>query len=326
MKSYKVAGRRVLVLLVLASLLAVVPTSTTAQAQQDLLFFPQTGHFLGGAFRVFWEQRGGVGVFGYPVTDEYYRAGDSRIVQYFQRARFELVELQGPQPGILLANVGVDYVRARGYYFPPVPNPGRDTASRRFFPETGHTLQGQFKNYWDRNQGATYLGAPISEEVGESFPNGQNKRVQYFERGRLELEPDGQVSRGLLGDALAPCQQKIGRPQNLPPSGPQLEGDATYCDRPDRMPMGRAFPANALPGVRIGVEAINFDRNEEVAAWINLPNNTVRKIDGQNVADGNGRVVLAFDTRPDDQLGRWSVVIAGLKSKRQLLVSFRLAR
>jgi hypothetical protein len=45
------------------------------------------GKHLGGGFRRFWEARGGVEVFGYPITEEMEEGGIT--VQYFERARFE---------------------------------------------------------------------------------------------------------------------------------------------------------------------------------------------------------------------------------------------
>jgi hypothetical protein len=56
-------------------------------------YFPESGHTIGGAFAWFWQSRGGVAVFGYPISEELYEwdeaAGAERLVQYFERARFE---------------------------------------------------------------------------------------------------------------------------------------------------------------------------------------------------------------------------------------------
>jgi hypothetical protein len=297
-----------------------------AQTDTSQVYYPQTGHFLGGEFRVFFEQHGGVRAFGYPVTDQYIRSWDSRIVQYFERARIERVDEPGQPPYLKLGDIGTDYARLRGYSFPRVP-PVSDTRTRRYFPETGHTMEGVFKFYWDRNNGAFYFGAPISERVAEVFPDGQQKVVQYFERARLELEADGQtISRGLIGTALAPCQQKFPRPQNLPPSGPGIEGDSSECNNPQNIVMGRVFPAVTLPGARLGFEAINFEPGEKVSLWLNLPDLSVRSLPYQAVADENGYVLIGVDTRPDDPLGTWSIVGSGIKSDRLLVAPFVLTR
>jgi N-acetyl-anhydromuramyl-L-alanine amidase AmpD len=45
------------------------------------------GAHIGGGFRRFWEERGGLAVFGWPITEEFREGGTT--VQYFERARFE---------------------------------------------------------------------------------------------------------------------------------------------------------------------------------------------------------------------------------------------
>src|SRR5262249_49767662 len=61
-----------------------------ASAQSNARYFGETGHYLRGAFRSFWERNGGLQTFGFPITEEYIRRSDGRIVQYFERSRFEL--------------------------------------------------------------------------------------------------------------------------------------------------------------------------------------------------------------------------------------------
>jgi VanW like protein len=57
-------------------------------------FFPESGHSLGGAFLGFWQGRGGLPAFGYPISEEMTEFSPQNnqpyLVQYFQRARFEL--------------------------------------------------------------------------------------------------------------------------------------------------------------------------------------------------------------------------------------------
>jgi hypothetical protein len=60
---------------------------TIQSSDPNRRYFPETQHSIGGAFREFWETRGGLGIFGYPTTDELQENGFT--VQYFQRARFE---------------------------------------------------------------------------------------------------------------------------------------------------------------------------------------------------------------------------------------------
>ncbi|NNJ10965.1 hypothetical protein EKD04_011540 [Chloroflexales bacterium ZM16-3] len=68
----------------------------------------------------------------------------------------------------------------------------------RYFPETGHTLRGLFRAFWEANGDAGIFGFPITDEyVG---PNGQT--IQWFERSRFELVTINgqlQVALGNLG-------------------------------------------------------------------------------------------------------------------------------
>lgn len=54
----------------------------------NVLFFPETQHTVAGKFREFWEQHGGVAIFGFPITEETDEGGTR--VQYFERARLDL--------------------------------------------------------------------------------------------------------------------------------------------------------------------------------------------------------------------------------------------
>jgi hypothetical protein len=74
-------------------------------------FFPASGHTLGGAFRWFWQTRGAIPLFGYPISEEFQEwdeaAGVQRLVQYFERARFEYhPELAGTLDEVTLTPVG----------------------------------------------------------------------------------------------------------------------------------------------------------------------------------------------------------------------------
>ena len=68
----------------------------------------------------------------------------------------------------------------------------------RTFPETGHTLRGSFRSFWEANNGLANFGLPLTEEyVG---PNGRTS--QWFERARFELTEQGGravVELGRLG-------------------------------------------------------------------------------------------------------------------------------
>lgn len=76
-----------------------------------------------------------------------------------------------------------------------------------YFPLVGHTLQGGFRDYWQRHGGLQQFGYPITEEFIEPDPFGRKPyTVQYFERARFEYHPENRppydVLLGLLGRTI----------------------------------------------------------------------------------------------------------------------------
>lgn len=309
-----------LLLLTVVLLLGAMPT--VGQAQASKVYFPQSGHFLGGGFRSFWESRGGVAIFGYPLTEEFVRNADGRVVQYFERARFE-IQGSGANSYVALGLIGSEYLSSRGWGFPrvaPVPN----TSSQRYFNETGHTLRGEFKNFWERRGGLAIFGYPLSEEFVEQLEDGRNYTVQYFERARFELS--GRTVRlGLLGNAFAPCQLRPALPSYAPPAGPVPEGDPKSCGAIPNF-AGRVYPETSAPGTVLGFEARGYEPGEKISMWLNLPTGAVRGLPYQATAGNDGGVLIGFRTEGGDPLGQWSLVGQGTRSGRIVVATFRLQR
>jgi len=63
------------------------PAAALFTSSVDHVYFPETGHGLHYGFLNYWRNRGGLDVFGYPISEELQEGGYT--VQYFQRARFE---------------------------------------------------------------------------------------------------------------------------------------------------------------------------------------------------------------------------------------------
>jgi subtilisin family serine protease len=167
----------------------------------DRVYFQPVGHTLKGPFLRYWREKGGLPVFGYPLSEEFQEVsatdGKTYTVQYFERNRFELhPEFAGTPNEVLMGLLGVDMTRGRT--FPP-GTAFESTATHLYFPETRHSLGGPFLKYWREKGGLAIFGYPISEEIME---NGY--RVQYFERNRFEHHPEyagspNEVLLGLLG-------------------------------------------------------------------------------------------------------------------------------
>ena len=81
-------------------------------------YFAQTGHWLGGGFRTYWGQHGGLAQQGYPISDEFQEISDLNgkpyQVQYFERAVFEYhPENAGTPYEVLLAQLGKFALQSR---------------------------------------------------------------------------------------------------------------------------------------------------------------------------------------------------------------------
>jgi hypothetical protein len=319
-----------------------------ASAQNEPRYFTATGHYLRGAFRSFWERNGGLPILGYPLTEEYYRKTDGRIVQYFERASFELT-IQGSQAIIGLGRLGVEVTG--GKLFPRTP-PAASTRLRRYFPETGHSLQGAFKTSWETRGGTAIFGLPISEEIAEQLADGRWHTVQYFERARFELWASS-VLFGHLGRALVPAQLLERWPPNAPPAGPLAEngtphpppaappkptpapapvGDPSRLGtvvHPILVPHGNGaiIPLAAPPGYTFSFTAGGFDPAERIGAWLTRPNGGgVEAIAAQLVApDGRGNVRIVFGTAGQRE-GIWTITAQGATTGRNVTAPFKLTR
>ncbi len=167
----------------------------------DTLVFPETGHTVRGIFKRTWQTKGGLELFGFPKTGQFYErnAADKRyyLVQYFERVRMEYhPDLQGTPFEVQYGLLGNETMTQQGLLdregLPkagptlsekPFPN-GPDNL---FFPETGHNLSGPFLAAWKKQGGLSIIGFPRSAVYDDRGPDGKPLKVQYFERARMEL-------------------------------------------------------------------------------------------------------------------------------------------
>lgn len=102
--------------------LALDPVSATTP---DRRYFPETGHTLAYGFKRFWEQNGGLAIFGFPISEELSEidaaTGRAFTVQYFERARFEWhPELAGTPYEVQLGLLGTALAHRDGIDTLPV--------------------------------------------------------------------------------------------------------------------------------------------------------------------------------------------------------------
>ncbi len=171
------------------------------------------------SFQQFWEQNGGLPIFGYPLGEPLEENG--RTVQYFERARLELHPDNPPGYQVVVGRLGAELLELQGTPWQMQPtSPGR-AAGCLYFPETKHNLCNQevgqgFLNYWsthgvelDGQPGTSYdeslalFGMPLTEPYMYTTRDGETIWVQWFERARFEWRggnpPETKVLLGRLG-------------------------------------------------------------------------------------------------------------------------------
>ncbi len=216
-------GRQIVA--VAAAALVALGVVTVPQAAPSELCFGQPGvsACVAPEFKDFWQQNGGLPVFGYPLEPAKQEGG--RLVQYFERQRLELhPETQAPYT-VQLGRVNDDALQREGRDWLAFPREERAAAGCTAFAETGHTVCGEFLRRWraqglelgDRGvsfrESLALWGLPLSQPQEEINVDGFKVLTQHFERARMEQytpaggRPRMELTR--LGVELLPLQMKI---------------------------------------------------------------------------------------------------------------------
>jgi uncharacterized delta-60 repeat protein len=177
------------------------PTATSTPSPTDSRFFHETGHSLKGLFLKYWNEHGGLAQQGYPITEEIQEVSDTDgkvyTMQYFERAVFEYHPENQPPFNVLLSLLGAFYYNEK--YSGNAPNQHANPDNPRKFTETGKTIGGAFRQYWEQHGGLAQQGYPISDEFQEkSQTDGNIYTVQYFQRAVFEFHPENQPPFNLL--------------------------------------------------------------------------------------------------------------------------------
>lgn len=285
---------------------------------QDQRCFPETGQCISGRIREFWEQNGGLPVFGFPTTDQHEELVEGKPfqVQWFQRNRLELhPENQRPYD-VLLGRLGVDRLVQQGRDWFGFPK-GSEQPGCRHFTETGHTVCGAFLNYFrthglDLSQGGVteaeslaLFGLPLSEAADEVSPtDGKTYQTQHYERARMELHPENQppfnVLLGLLGNEI----RAGGTPAPAPPAATVvLQGQGDTVTDKVTLPSGRNRVVSTHQGSRnFAVWAYLDDGSKDLLA------NAIGNHSGQRPIVATGQVW--FEITAD---GPWTITIEALQ-------------
>ena len=316
-------------LLVAAVLLATVfavPRPAAAQGNRLCFDVPGISNCIEGRFREYWEQNGGLPVFGYPITaaTTEQTAEGSFLTQYFERNRFELHPEKARPYDVLLGRLGDDRLKQQGRdwrgFAAVKPQEGC-----LFFAETGHNIcdleaGAGFKSYWEGRglqdpalngfqRSLALFGLPLSEHTVETNAAGDTVITQWFERARFEYHlsnpPEFRVLLGLLGNETRTPPPAAGTP--LPPPGP---APARLCDGIPGPESAIAVPDCVKAGETIVVTIFGYEPNQELSFTVTGANGAAVGGSQTTRANANGIASVEINTgnfgggtlRPGDYL------------------------
>ncbi len=155
-------------------------------------YFPQTGHFVRAPFLDWYNANNGQTLFGQPRTEALQENG--HMVQFFQNAVLVYDPALAGTPQVIgLEPLGTQLAAYSARSIAPFDN----TTTRRYFPQTGHSLSGEFLSFWRAFGGVTLFGYPIGEPRLHD-----HQIVQDFQNVRLVADPT--VGMQFFNTRLAP--------------------------------------------------------------------------------------------------------------------------
>ncbi|MBA3946621.1 MAG: hypothetical protein H0X37_18915 [Herpetosiphonaceae bacterium] len=217
--------RLVTFLVVLSSTLGVgLHGAQPVQAAPDLYFtrfYPQTNHNLFLPFLKFWDDMGGLPVFGFPKSEALLERNQDLnkyfLTQYFERERLELHPENTGQYRVLLGRLGVEGLQRQGRDWQSLVK--GDPSTPHYYAQTGHAVASPFWDYFSKHgldlgdpvvserESLGLFGYPVSEPAIEKNSSGDTVLTQWFERARFEYHPSNptpyKVLLGLLGNEVS---------------------------------------------------------------------------------------------------------------------------
>jgi hypothetical protein len=88
----------------------------------------------------------------------------------------------------------------------------RPLSTTEYFPETKHNVSGEFLKFFRERGELEVFGYPITDE----FVDNEGRLLQYFQRFRMELDPDSpaQVQLGNLAEEMNLADRPVSAPDN----------------------------------------------------------------------------------------------------------------
>lgn len=205
--------------LIITIIAIAISLSRPARAQTaDAVYFPETGHWVWGEFlKMYNSVSDPLLFFGYPITDDFTDPAIKARVQYFQKARFDLVNT--PEgTAVQLAPLG-QLLHEPGAPLADIPKEGPNCRSFK----SGYPVCYAFLQFFDAYDEAALFGMPISDvEVIEA------RFMQTFEYARMEWWPDNPSGKRVVLSDLGQLyfDKMVADPDLLAPSpSPDIAGN-----------------------------------------------------------------------------------------------------
>ena len=304
-------------------------------------YFSQTGHIVQFGFKEIWETRGGLPIFGWPLSeeiDEMLADGQVHTVQYFERARFEYWPNFAPGQRVLLSTLGRNLAPAAltaplppnappsGPITVPAPQPPGlarpiipESKNARVIPQAGQPGQtfvfeargyqpGEKVSLWVNVPDGSVLGAnsQVTADANGAIPAGP---VKFTSDAKAPLGVWSIVGQGTVSGRVAIgyfrlLGSAIGRaPQPGPGVPPNLDA--------------RSDPAAGPAGTIFFFDAFGFHPGEEVQTWVVASDGRRTNADFTVTADTSGSIGYAglyYVSQPDAPLGLYSFFAQGKTS------------
>jgi hypothetical protein len=161
---------------------AFLPPAVPQTQVVERLFVPETGHSITNGFLATYQSvKDPQAIFGYPITDAFLdqTSGTNSLVQYFQKALFELHPGEVPELRVEIKWLGY-FLYQKGEEAPLLMN----SSDCRSF-DTNFQVCYALLDFYESNGGVAQFGYPISNlEIQNGI------YVQYFQRAAFEWHPE----------------------------------------------------------------------------------------------------------------------------------------
>lgn len=180
-------------ILLLTLILPIVPTSPLHAQEETSHLFPETGKTVQGIFLQYWNTHGSLAQQGYPISGETtLKSTDGKAyrTQFFERAVFEQHPEYAGTPNEVLLKLSGQTFYERHFAGTPAPAQTANSTNTLAFKETGHSIGGAFRAYWEQHGGLAQQGYPITDEFRMASTDGKEYTTQVFQRAVFELHPE----------------------------------------------------------------------------------------------------------------------------------------